>query len=103
MPRVSGLNRKGVLLLLLLTIGGCLIHGYHPWAEDAEIYLPGVEKLLHPEVFPFASEFFQHHAGLTLFPDLLAALVRSSHLPLEWILFLCTWPRSFFSWRPAGI
>jgi hypothetical protein len=83
-----GVDHKPLPLLLLLTIGALLIHGYHPWAEDAEIYLPGVEKLLRPELFPFGAEFFQHHASLTLFPNFLAALVRASHLPLEWVLFL---------------
>jgi hypothetical protein len=83
----GGLNRKQLLLLLLLTLGALLVHGYHPWAEDAEIYIPGVEKLLHSELFPFGAEFFQSHASLTLFPNLLAALVRATHLPLEQILF----------------
>ena len=84
----SRLSRKTLLFLLLLTTGAVFIHGYHPWVEDAEIYLPGVEKLLHPELFPFGSEFFQHHANLTLFPNFVAMLVRISHLPLEWVLFL---------------
>ena len=84
----SSLSRKTRLLLLLLTMGAVFIHGYHPWVEDAEIYLPGVEKLLDPELFPFGSEFFQHHASLTLFPNLVAVLVRISHLPLEWVLLL---------------
>src|SRR6202049_3860662 len=83
----SGLNRKQLLLLLLLTLGALLVHGYHPWAEDAEIYVPGVEKLLHSELFPLGAEFFQSHASLTLFPNLLAALVRATHLPLEQVLF----------------
>ena len=82
------LNRKPVFLLLLLTLGALLVHGYHPWAEDAEIYLPGVEKILDPKLFPFGAEFFQSHAQLTLFPNLLAALVAASHLPLEWVLFV---------------
>src|ERR1700730_10083176 len=86
-PVRSGLNRKQLLLLLLLTLGALLVHGYHPWAEDAEIYLPGVEKLLHSELFPFGAEFFQSHASLTIFPNLLAALVRATHLPLEQGLF----------------
>jgi hypothetical protein len=69
-------------------MGSLLVHGYHPWAEDAEIYLPGVEKLLQADLFPFGAEFFQSHASLTLFPNLLAALVRTTHLPLELVLFL---------------
>jgi hypothetical protein len=85
---LNTLNHKLLLPLLLLTLGAVSIHGYHPWAEDAEIYLPGVEKTLHPELFPFGSEFFQNHANLTLFPNILATLVRVTHLPLEWVLFL---------------
>jgi hypothetical protein len=76
------------LILLLLTSGALLVHGYHPGAEDAEIYLPGIEKLLQPDLFPFNAQFFQSHAHLTLFPNLIAASVRISHLPLEVVAFL---------------
>jgi hypothetical protein len=82
------LKRREFFILLLLTVGALLVHGYHPWAEDAEIYLPGVEKLLHPELFPFNAEFFQAHAHLTFFPNLIAASVRITHLPLDVALFL---------------
>ena len=78
---------RDFLILLLLTLGALLIHGYHPWVEDAGIYLPGVEKALHPELFPFNAQFFESHAHLTYFPDLIAASVRVSHLPLETALF----------------
>ena len=64
------------------------MHGYHPFAEDAEIYLPGVEKILHPELFPTGQEFFRSHASLTLFPNLVAASLRVTHLPMEAGLFL---------------
>ncbi len=73
--------------LLLLTAGALAIHGYHPYAEDAEIYLPGIEKNLHPELFPVGAEFFESHAGLTLFPNLIAASVRMTHLPFDYTLF----------------
>jgi hypothetical protein len=82
------LKSKHFLLLLLLTLGALLVHGYHPWAEDAEIYLPGVEKVLHPELFPFNAQFFEAHAHLTFFPNVVAASVRLSHLPLEVVLFV---------------
>jgi len=29
-----------------------LVHGYHPYVEDAEIYLPGIEKIVNPSLFP---------------------------------------------------
>ena len=83
-----GLKLKDFLLLSLLTAGALLVHGYHPWAEDAAIYLPGVEKILHPELFPFNAQFFESHAHLTFFPNLIAAFVRVSHLPLEVVLFV---------------
>ena len=57
------------------------MHGYHPFAEDAEIYLPGVEKILHPSLFPMVQEFFRSHASLTLFPNLIAFSLRVTHLP----------------------
>jgi hypothetical protein len=81
------LKLRDFLLLALLTMGAVLVQGYHPWAEDAAIYLPGAEKLLHPELFPFNAQFFESHAHLTLFPNLIAASVRISHLPLEFVLF----------------
>lgn len=79
---------KDLLILLLLTIGALLIHGYHPWAEDSEIYVPGVEKTLHPELFPFNAQFFETHAGSTIFPNFVATSVRLSHLPLTVVLFV---------------
>jgi hypothetical protein len=76
------------LWLLLLTTGALLVQGYHPFAEDAEIYLPGVERILHPELFPVGREFFLAHASMTLFPNLVAFSLRITHLPMEAGLFL---------------
>jgi hypothetical protein len=81
------LKLKDCLLPVLLTIGALLVHGYHPWAEDAAIYVPGVEKILDPELFQFNSQFFESHAQLTFFPNLIADSVRLSHLPLDVVLF----------------
>jgi hypothetical protein len=79
---------KTLAILLLLTAGALLVHGYHPNAEDAEIYLPGVEKILHPGLFPAGQEFFASHASLTIFPNLIAFSLRVTHLPFEAGLFL---------------
>jgi hypothetical protein len=76
------------LWLLLLTAGALLVQGYHPFAEDAEIYLPAVEKILHPELFPVGREFFLSHASLTFFPTAVAFSLRATHLPMEAGLFL---------------
>ena len=74
--------------LALLTVVALLIHGYHPYAEDSEIYLPGVLKILNPALFPANAEFFADHAGHTLYPNLIAFSVRATHLPLPWAAFL---------------
>jgi len=72
----------------LLTAAALLIHGYHPYAEDSEIYLPGVLKILNPSLYPANAEFFGEHAGHTLYPNLIAFSVRATHLPLPWVAFL---------------
>jgi hypothetical protein len=83
----SRLGFKDILLLLLLTAGAVAIHGYHPFVEDAEIYVPGIKQALNPKLYPYNAAFFASHAHLTLFPNLIAASVRISRLPLEWALF----------------
>ncbi len=74
--------------MLLLTVTAVLIHGYHPYAEDAEIYLPGVQKILNPNLFPVNSEFFGEHAEHSFYPNLVASSVRITHLPLPWVALL---------------
>jgi len=73
---------------LLLTLGALAVHGYHPYAEDAEIYLPGIKKLLHPSLYPTGTEFFESHASLTLFPNLITASVRLTHIPFDYMIFI---------------
>jgi len=80
--------RSPYIWLLLLTAIALLLHGYHPFAEDAEIYLPGVERILHPALFPVGHEFFASHAHLTLFPNLVAFSLRVTHVPMTVGLFL---------------
>ncbi|MGB6877885.1 MAG: hypothetical protein WBD87_17825 [Candidatus Acidiferrales bacterium] len=89
------MRRKEFALLLLLTFGALFIHGYHPAAEDAEIYIPSIVKILHPSYYPFGQEFFEANARLTLFPHLIAGLVRFTRVPLDWLLF-CGYIASVF-------
>ncbi len=78
---------KTLAMLISLTAGALLIQGYHPCAEDAEIYVPGIEKILNPQLFPAGNEFFLSHAHLTFFPNLVAFSLRITHLPMEVGLF----------------
>lgn len=86
---LTGLKNKSTTatLLCLLTAAAFLVHGYHPFAEDAEIYLPSVERILNPKLFPVGREFFASHASLTIFPNLIAFSIRVAHVPLEVGLF----------------
>jgi hypothetical protein len=73
---------------LLLTVGAILVHGYHPFVEDAEIYVPGIKHVLNPALYPYNAAFFTSHAHLTLFPDLMAGFIRLTHVSVDWGLFL---------------
>ncbi len=94
---------KTFAALLLLTLGAVAVAGYHPGVEDAEIYLPGVLRMLNPRLFPYNQGFFASHAHLTLYPNLIAASVRLSHLPLEYAMLLwqllAVWLLLFACWR----
>jgi hypothetical protein len=65
-----------------------MVHGYHPAAEDGEIYLPGIKKILNPHLYPFGSEFFLNHARSTEFANLVAASIRLTHIPFDAAIFL---------------
>ncbi|HEY6074790.1 MAG TPA: hypothetical protein VIV15_15765, partial [Anaerolineales bacterium] len=74
--------------LLLISMGAVLVHGYHPAVEDAEIYVPGIKRALNPGLYPYNDAFFASHASRTLFPKLIAASVRVTHLPLDFALLI---------------
>jgi hypothetical protein len=82
---------RDVPILLILAFCALMVHGYHPGVEDAEIYLPGIKKTLNPALYPHNSAFFSSHAHMTLFPNLIAASIRISHLPVDWALLLWQW------------
>jgi len=71
---------------VILAVGAVVVHGYHPGVEDAEIYLPGIKKAIDPALYPHNAAFFASHAHLTLFPNLIAASARLSHVQLDWLL-----------------
>ncbi|HET9409326.1 MAG TPA: DUF6798 domain-containing protein [Candidatus Sulfotelmatobacter sp.] len=81
------MKRKDFLLLALLTGATFFVHGYHPAVEDAAVYNPSILKSLHPQLYPFGSEFFELQSRLTLYPQLIAYSVRLTHLSLDTTLF----------------
>jgi hypothetical protein len=88
-----------LLGVLLFTVLGFLVMGYHPGLEDDNIYLPAVNAHLNPALFPFNSNFFRLQCQATLFDGLMAHFVRWTRMPLAWAelvwqlaaLFLILW------------
>lgn len=77
------------LICLLLSFAALLIHGYHPYAEDAGIYISAIKKQLDPTLYPQASEFFMLPAHWSVFTRSIAESARISHLDLAYVLLLC--------------
>jgi hypothetical protein len=80
------LSRSTLLRIAALTPAVLLIHGYHPFADDAGIYVAGVRKLLNPALYQVDAPFVLATTHLSVFAHLLAGAVRVTHLPLTWVL-----------------
>jgi uncharacterized membrane protein YvlD (DUF360 family) len=81
-------NIRPLSLLFLITAAAILVHGYHPFVEDAEIYVPGIKKLLNPALYSYNAAFFASHARRTFFPNLILWSARVTPFSLEWVLLL---------------
>src|ERR1700683_1339797 len=77
------------LRLGILTAAAVAVHGYHFGVEDSEIFIPAAHRLLPPDLYPYASEFFLSHQRLSLFSPILAGTARLTHLSIDWTVFLC--------------
>lgn len=94
-------------ILALLTGAAMLVHGYHPYAEDAGIYVAGVKLAMRPTLYPAGREFIAAHTGWSVFAPFMAGLTRATGLPLEWVLFFAqivsVWMVLFGCWRIAEL
>jgi len=85
--------------VLLFTVLGFLVMGYHPGLEDDGIYLTAVKADLNPALFPYNANFFKLQMQATIFDGCLAHFVRWTRMPLAWAelfwqlaaLFLILW------------
>ncbi|MGA7708514.1 MAG: hypothetical protein WCD77_12055, partial [Acidobacteriaceae bacterium] len=86
-----------------LTVLALLIQGYHPFVDDAAIYIAGIEKVIHPSLFPVHAEYVLPHLKHSLFSLALGWLVRGLHIPLRYALFTSyvasLWMMVFACWR----
>jgi hypothetical protein len=64
------------LPVLLFSLLGFLVMGYHPGLEDDGIYLTAVNSDLNPALYPHDSYFFRFQLQATLFDKLVAGFVR---------------------------
>jgi hypothetical protein len=85
---VQRVSARDLLCLCGLTAAAILVHGYHVGIEDMAVYLPAIKKLLDPSLYPFDANFFLLYIRWTMFHQTIAASVRWTHLPLEWVMFL---------------
>jgi hypothetical protein len=79
---------RRIPLLFVIAVFSIVVHGYHEGTDDAAIYVPGIKKAADPSLYSFGSEFFMHHAGLSLFPQLVAAATWLARLPIGWSMLL---------------
>ena len=71
----------------IVTAAALAVHGYHLGVEDAEIYEPAAKRLLDPQLYPYATEFFLSHGRLSLFSPILAWTSRLTHISMDWTIF----------------
>jgi hypothetical protein len=81
--RPIGLAIGNAATLALLTPCVLIIHGYHPFADDAGIYVAGIRKMLDPSLFSVDGPFVVAHTRLSVFSHIFAATIRLFHIPLQ--------------------
>ena len=86
MPAAPSRKSLSALVPFLLTPLVLFVHGYHPFAGDAGIYVAGVRHIIDPSLYPLNAAFPSAFTRLSIFPWILAAPVRFAHLRLSWIL-----------------
>ena len=77
----SLLELAGILLFTLL---GFFVMGYHPGLEDDGLYLAAVKADLNPALFPHNADFFRLQMRGTCFDTWMAHFVHSTGIPVAW-------------------
>jgi len=80
----SWLLRSAAPPVLLFSLAGFLVMGYHPGAEDDAVYLASVKARLDPALFPHDAAFFTVQMKASLFDGAMAGFVRGAGIPLPW-------------------
>jgi hypothetical protein len=72
------------LPLLIFSVLGFLVMGYHPGAEDDGIYLTAIKANLNPSLYPHNAGFFQMQMHASIFDTLMAHFVQFTGIPVPW-------------------
>jgi hypothetical protein len=83
--RISLTHHFFLLAISALTF---LVHGYHPFADDAGLYVAGVEKLLDPTLFPAGMRFILSETRIESFYPLVIGVTKMLGGSLEGALLL---------------
>ncbi len=73
-----------IVLLVLLSLVMVAVQGYHFGTDDGAIYIPAVEHVAHPQLFPFGQMFFLLHAHMSVFSPVVGGTARLLHASVDW-------------------
>lgn len=75
----SAVARRSLMhhfFLLAISALTFLVHGYHPFADDAGLYVAGVKKLLDPALFPVGMRFILSETRIESFYPLVIGVTK---------------------------
>lgn len=76
--------RSGFFPVLLFSLLGFLVMGYHPGAEDDGVYLSAVNAAVHPSLYPHDALFFQLQMRTSVFDTWMAHFVHATGMSIAW-------------------
>jgi hypothetical protein len=81
--------------VLLFTVLGFLVMGYHPGLEDDGIYLTAVKADLNPALFPYNANFFRLQLQASVFDSWMTQFIRWTRMPVAWAELVWQWAALF--------
>lgn len=74
--------------VLLFSLLGFLVMGYHPGAEDDSTYLSAIKAKLNPALYPHDAAFFQLQMRTSVFDTWMARFIQGTGMPVAWAVLL---------------
>ena len=88
------------------TVVGMAVLGYHPYAEDGGLYVAEIKHAIDPTLYPWGTAFVSGHLGFAGFTSLVAWLVKTLGVRLDWVLLglygACLWGMLLGVWMIAA-